>query len=86
MNMSKKALKQWLDQQISLAISDMPGDYTIEGNLFYVFTLPEVGTKFKIQCHINPEDYKNKRLGEFREKMNKSKAWVNTPSMTSPKL
>jgi hypothetical protein len=82
--MNKKQLKEWLLYQIKLAIANTTGDYVINDKGEYVFILPEVGTKFTINCLLDPNDYKNSRLHEFYNLVNKSPAFKNTK--LSPKI
>ena len=82
--MNKKQLKEWLQKQIYLAIYNREGDYTITDNGEYVFVLPEVGTKYTINCTVDPNDYKNSRLHSFYKAVDKAPAFKNT--RRSPKI
>ena len=73
--MTKKQQKQWLLDQIDLAILDVPGEYSIEGN-HYVFKVPETTCVYKICTTISPVEYRLTRLAEFKTKINKSKAFT----------
>lgn len=65
--------KEWLQEQISAAIAGEPSEYVINSDGNYVFTLPDVGTKYTICCVANPTEFKNQRLTEFSQKIQKAK-------------
>jgi hypothetical protein len=74
--MTKKEQKQWLLDQIDLAILDVPGEYSIEGK-HCVFRLPETTCVYKIWIEIvDSVECRLTRLSEFKNKINKSKAFT----------
>ena len=74
--MTKKEQKQWLLDQIDLAILDVPGEYSVEGN-HHVFKVPETTCVYRIRTTPDPVEYRLTRLAEFKTKINKSKAFIN---------
>lgn len=79
--MTKKEQKQWLLDQIDLAIFDVPGEYSVEGN-HHVFKVPEttciykICTKFNtdpslIEQRVTNDFYRINRLTWFKTKINK---------------
>jgi hypothetical protein len=69
--MTKKQQKQWLLNQIDLAILDVPGEYSIEGN-HCVFRLPETTCVYKIWIEIaDSVECRLNSLNRFARKINK---------------